>query len=308
MSARKSERVLNLLIALLTTKRFLTKHEIRDMVEGYRDVADFERTFERDKAALRALGVRIQTGSNDRDLDEEDGYRVDRREYELPEIEFTRDELVAIGLASRAWQTTVGAEATSAALRRLSAAGASPDPDLLPDVRAQIPATEPSFDTIHAALLERRRVQFDYHGRQRTVEPWHLAQRRGLWTLTGHDVDREAPRRFKLSRIEGPARAVGAANAFTIPDDAATRAGEATVETSAVVALRDAPDIAAHAEPVEWTGTLPEGFRAHRITGFNEQVLVTDCVAAGPEAIMLDPPHLREAVVAQLERIAGGAA
>ena len=65
MSARKSERLINLLIALLSTRRFLTKRELRGIVEDYRDSGDvaFERQFERDKEELRALGVRIETGS-----------------------------------------------------------------------------------------------------------------------------------------------------------------------------------------------------------------------------------------------------
>ncbi|HMS35776.1 MAG TPA: WYL domain-containing protein, partial [Arachnia sp.] len=67
MSARKSERLVNLLIALLSTRRFLTKRELRGIIEDYRDGGDaaFERQFERDKDELRALGVRIETGSND---------------------------------------------------------------------------------------------------------------------------------------------------------------------------------------------------------------------------------------------------
>lgn len=67
MSARKSERLINLLIALLSTRRFLTKRELQGIVEDYRDSGDvaFERQFERDKEELRALGVRIETGSDD---------------------------------------------------------------------------------------------------------------------------------------------------------------------------------------------------------------------------------------------------
>ncbi|HQD22516.1 MAG TPA: DNA-binding transcriptional regulator, partial [Arachnia sp.] len=54
MSARKSERLINLLIALLSTRRYVTKRELRGIVD-YRDSGDaaFERQFERDKEELR---------------------------------------------------------------------------------------------------------------------------------------------------------------------------------------------------------------------------------------------------------------
>ena len=63
MSARKSERLVNLLIALLSTRRYLTRQELRELVEGYRMApsdAAFERQFERDKEELRASGIVIE--------------------------------------------------------------------------------------------------------------------------------------------------------------------------------------------------------------------------------------------------------
>lgn len=306
MSAAKSERILNLLIALLTTKRFLSKAEIREMVDGYARTASFERTFERDKAELRALGIPLRTGSNDPDSTDEDGYRIDRLEFELPDVEFTRDELVAIGLAAHAWQTSVGAEATSTALQRLRAAGAAPDLDRLPNVRAHIPATEPSFDVIYEAQLARRCVEFEYGGRTRRVQPWQLSQRRGLWLVLGFDVDRQAPRRFKLSRIDGVARAVGPDDAFQVPDDLTEYLAPTSAQASAVIAVRDAPELLADSSPATWTDPLPEGFVAREVRGFNDDMIITEVCAAGPDAFVLAPDHLREAVVERLKALAGG--
>ena len=52
MSASKSERLLNLLIMLLSTRGWVGRDRIRQVIEGYRGLDDrnFERTFERDKA------------------------------------------------------------------------------------------------------------------------------------------------------------------------------------------------------------------------------------------------------------------
>ena len=67
MSASKSERLLNLLIMLLSTRGWVGRDRIRQVIEGYRGLDDqnFERTFERDKAELRSIGVPVETGSHD---------------------------------------------------------------------------------------------------------------------------------------------------------------------------------------------------------------------------------------------------
>ena len=78
MTTRKTERILNLTICLLVADRYLTKDRIREAVEGYHDLSDsaFERTFERDKDELRALGVPIEVGSFDVLFDDEPGYLI----------------------------------------------------------------------------------------------------------------------------------------------------------------------------------------------------------------------------------------
>ena len=94
MAARRAERLVNLVICLLSTRQFLTAERIRDAVPGY-EAADgsratdeaFKRMFERDKAELRDLGIPLETGRNS-GFDGEDGYRIRRRDYELPPIEF----------------------------------------------------------------------------------------------------------------------------------------------------------------------------------------------------------------------------
>ena len=58
--SRKIERLINLTIALLATKRYLTKSEIFNTVEGYEGSAESkERMFERDKDDLRSLGIEM---------------------------------------------------------------------------------------------------------------------------------------------------------------------------------------------------------------------------------------------------------
>ena len=98
MAPRKSERIMNLAICLLMARRFLDKNHIREVVEGYAGLSDaaFERTFERDKDDLRAMGVPVETGSNSTLFPDEIGYRIRRQDFELPPIDFTGAEATAL--------------------------------------------------------------------------------------------------------------------------------------------------------------------------------------------------------------------
>ena len=78
MSARKTERLLNLVIALLSTRGYLTAAQIIDVVAGYEgDGESARRMFERDKEELRELGVPLQTGTQST-WDDEPGYQIGR--------------------------------------------------------------------------------------------------------------------------------------------------------------------------------------------------------------------------------------
>ena len=114
MTTRKTERILNLTICLLVADRYLTKDRIREAVEGYHDLSDsaFERTFERDKDELRALGVPIEVGSFDVLFDDEPGYRIRPSEFELPPIDLDAEEASVVGVAARVWQHASVADST----------------------------------------------------------------------------------------------------------------------------------------------------------------------------------------------------
>ena len=86
MSRRKTERLLSLVVCLLSSQRYLTATQIRAAVPGYPESFDaFKRMFERDKEDLRELGIPLDMGTNG-PFDEEVGYRITRQAYVLPEI------------------------------------------------------------------------------------------------------------------------------------------------------------------------------------------------------------------------------
>ena len=181
MTARKSERLLNLLITLLVSRTYVSKDRLREVVEPYREAGDeaFEKMFERDKEELRSLGIPIEVGYVDRAFEDEPGYRVERSAFELPEIDLAPEEAAVIGLAARVWQHAGLAAATSDALVKLKAAGVSVDRAALDLVQPTLNAEEPSFEPFWDATRTRTPVTFGY----RTSRASTTASR-GAWCPT----------------------------------------------------------------------------------------------------------------------------
>jgi proteasome accessory factor B len=204
--------------------------------------------FERDKDSLRELGIPVLTVAPHGPADEV-GYRIDQEAYTLPPVDLTAAELGVLSLAVQFWQDRALRTDAARALTKLRAVGAEPagtDPvsGLAPRVRPAGDAFGPLLDAVQA----RQAVTFTYRAattgevRERVVEPWRLLARGGGWYVVGRDRDRDAPRSFRLSRIQGRVRTVGEPGAFEIPADldAAAVLGErpdGPVRT-AVLALR----------------------------------------------------------------------
>jgi len=104
MSKRKTERLLGLVVCLLSTTRYLTAEQVREAVPGYPEQDElFKRMFERDKEDLRDLGVPLETGVN-HPFDDDPGYRIRQQAYQLPELRLEADEAAVLGLAARVWR------------------------------------------------------------------------------------------------------------------------------------------------------------------------------------------------------------
>src|ERR671922_1346913 len=104
MAIAKAERLMNLALCLLGTRRPLTKRELRASIEAYIEAGSdeaFNRMFERDKDDLRELGLVIDTVES---LDGDIGYRAQRDSNRLPPIALDAEEATALGLAARVWQ------------------------------------------------------------------------------------------------------------------------------------------------------------------------------------------------------------
>ena len=320
MSARRTERLLNLVICLLASRSFLTAERIRETVPGYDETPNdeaFKRAFERDKEDLRDLGIPLETGMNSA-FDEEPGYRIARGDYALPPLTFGPDEAAAVGLAARMWTTAAMGSAATRALRKLEAAGA--EMVALPDgLQPRVETTGAAFPALAAAVHEGRVVTFDYRTgaataepARRTVEPWGLVVRRGRWYLVGHDRDRAATRVFRLSRVVGTPRAVGAAGAVTRPDDLDLTGAVATYDTeapsaTAVLRVRSGRGLGLRRLATDSVAGA-DGWDVVRLPFGDAERLADQVLPYGDDVIVTEPAEAVGIVVARLRALAAAPA
>jgi len=313
-AAAKTERLLNLVICLLYTRNPLSKAKIRDAVPQYGNTASveaFDRMFERDKDELRDLGIPLVTEPLDPFFDDEPGYRIDRREYALPEISFAPDELAVLGLASRAWAQASLAGPAAQALRKLEAAGVERDDASLIGIEPRVRTAEPAFDAIKDAVVRRQPVTFTYRTARnddvttRHLQPWAMASWHGRWYVTGHDTDRGAPRVFRLSRIEGTVAPDGRPGSYDVPADhePTTMIRTMAVERDpqpAVLRVRVGAG-ASLRRRARTVGDVDDHWSLVDVDFTDTETFADELASFGPDVVVEQPPDLREAVIRRLK-------
>lgn len=194
---QRLERLINLTAALLAAERPLTVDELRERVPGYAaDEASSRRAFERDKEALREMGVPVVIEPVGPHRPNVEGYRIHKQDYYLRDPQLAGDELAALHLAASAVRVD-GADGVEA-LWKLGGEVAEGGP--APAVAA-LPGTD-HLAPVFSAISDRRRVSFEYRGRQRLVEPQRLSFRNGHWYLAANDVEAGEPRMYRLDRVD----------------------------------------------------------------------------------------------------------
>ncbi|MEU9130000.1 WYL domain-containing protein [Kitasatospora sp. NPDC048540] len=318
MAIAKAERLMNLALCLMNTRRPLSKKELRESVEAYREAWQqgsedaFNRMFERDKDDLRELGLVIDVDENA--LDGEVGYLARRDRNRLPEIALDAEEAAALTLAARVWQQAKMSGAASGALQKLRAAGVPFAEDAEHSaLEPRIPAREAAFEPLLTAARDRRPVSFEYRkagaaaAEQRAVEPWALECWRGHWYLAGFDRDRQDARVFRLSRITGRVRSRAGEFTGTVPEHMDVRAtvarfaGEGAT-TAATVRLRRG---AAFPLRTKALGSRHVDEQWDELEIPYGHGLGADLAEFGPDVVVLGPDDLRADVIERLRAVAG---
>lgn len=318
----KVERLMNLVIALLSTRQFLTAERIRDSVAGYEESASdeaFSRMFERDKNELRDLGIPLEIGPISR-YSSAEGYRINRDAYELPDIDLTSAESAAVAVAVQLWESPELAAAAESGLLKLRAAGIHVEPDVgvsaVPAVPARTRGSEPVLGKLLAAIDAGRSVKFSHrqsHGDpiERDVQPWGVVTHHGRWYLVGHDNARDAQRVFRVSRIADDVVEYGPENTVHKPEDLDLRAAVAEVTGQAPIAGSATVWVAkGRGQEIRRLGATIEDRELAGRPGSVVEVPIRSrdwlarlITGLGADALVLAPEDLRDNVIARLESV-----
>jgi proteasome accessory factor B len=205
----KLERLMNLVAALLHTPGPLSAESLRARVEGYEGPGEaFRRQFERDKDDLREMGVPIRVEPVPGSDPPIDGYRIVRAEYYLPDAGLKADELAALHLATRL--VRIDDPGIPGGLWKLGgAAGVDASGELSDGGPLATLPSDPNLGALFEAAGSGAVVGYRYRGRERMLVPQVLGLQGGHWYVSGHDLEHDEQRLYRLDRIEGTVRSLG---------------------------------------------------------------------------------------------------
>ena len=307
--SRKIERLINLTIALLATKRYLTKSEIFKTVEGYEGSAETkERMFERDKDDLRSLGIEIEVGSFDPLFNDEAGYRIKQESYRLDLGQITPVEVSLLSLAAEAWQEASFGDVAQKALLKLRSIGIPGDELMMPSTVNKLSDGGQDIALISKAISLHQIMNFDYldtemSANSRSIVPISLSTRSGFWYLAGVDQDVEEIRTFRLDRIVGDITvSVGPAD-FEVPPGFNCKEAVSSISPQglAIIDVRKGKGSAlrALATSVQSLGEWDQ----LKIPIFNLDSLSSLVLWHGLDAMVKEPVALQNVVIDHLEAV-----
>lgn len=277
----KTERLVNLTVALLASRRPLTFAELRQRMGEWQDGApeSMRRKFERDKDELRRLGVPIETVEG---FEGDTAYFVDDDAYALPEVELSVQQMTVLAVA---FQLVEGG-AEQLTFSRLAALAPDPEEVTPPTGITVRPTALGAVRPLAEAIVEGRVVRFTHRkptGEQieREVEPRALLARRGTWYLRGHDRTRDEARVFRTDRIIGQVTATG--ESFDPPVD-----GDDAEQLAALFDLPEDVDLQVAVRTGNGWEVQPRRDRWFRATA--------RALGAAPDEVIVDPPGAHAAV------------
>jgi proteasome accessory factor B len=299
------ERLVNLTATLLDTRRPLTLDDIWERVEPRypEDKVTRRRQFERDKETLRELGIPIRVETVD-GFGTEQAYRIHPDDYYLPELSLDEAELAALHVAVTAVRLEGGAGREG--LAKLGGLEGEGVEHPLADV-----AITPGLPALFDAMARHAAVTFTYRGETRHLDPYGVVLKWGHWYVVGHDGDRDAPRAFRVDRIDG-APVVGEPRSFEpsadvdpgefVRADPMTYGEDQPIEARVLV---DAPRAAWVVEQVGEEAVVErhaDGAVVVALDVVNRAAFRSWVLDLLDHAEVLSPPELRDEMITWLDR------
>ncbi|MFM2103118.1 MAG: hypothetical protein RL740_205 [Actinomycetota bacterium] len=211
MASEKNSRLINLVIALLATKKFLTKPQIFKAVLGYEGSADAaDRMFERDKEELRALGIEIEMRSIDPLFEDEIGYRIRPEHYKFDLGPLNAEEIGILALAAEAWRNTAFQDIARSTSLRLESLGIAADFSEIPLISPYQETPNSLIDLLNA-IENSNEIEMDYLNSEDVAETKKLAPhgiytRSTKWYLFAKDLFDSTFKSYRLDRIDNEIR------------------------------------------------------------------------------------------------------
>ncbi|WP_165214660.1 WYL domain-containing protein [Schaalia sp. ZJ1691] len=202
-------RVLELLFELLGADLPRTKQELRRL-PGYEGLSEsaFEAQFHRDKQTLRDSGITVVTCVNH---ENDEAYAISSDELSAAKVELDPDDVALIRMAADAWSS---GDQTSPVLDVKIAGAAHNSVFSLPQVFGIDLTGSHLVADLSRAIRQRCVISFHYSSTssglvERSIEPWRIIVRGQAMYVVGWDLDRRAPRVFRLTRFRSDITVLG---------------------------------------------------------------------------------------------------
>lgn len=309
MSSDKTERLINLTLGLLSSKRYLTKNEIFRNVAGYNGSPEtMERMFERDKDELRGLGIEIEVGQIDPLFEDEQGYLIRSANIQIQPEEFTKEELLLMTMAGNLWKESALSGISENALIKVASLDGGigfnniPLP-LIEDEKFNIGI----FETIIEAIQQNKYLTFGYKNKQRIVAPFGLKNTKGFWYLIAQEKDKEI-KVFKLIRIQSEIEILDNEGNFTKPENFEMNSYLESIlkeeQSEAVLRVRENKVNRLRSKGVLTEST--DGWDTLQITFDDLSDFTKDILWYGDDIYVVSPTDLRNEIVKNLKQVADG--
>ena len=310
----KAERLVNLTMALLETRRPLSKDEIFTNVAGYSGTPEaMERMFERDKDDLRELNIEILVEAKDKYFDDEVGYRIAKKSFEMPDTDFDSSEIYWLSVAANIWRGAALENLAQDAIFKIQSTNA--DYVALEPLASMpiIQTSEPIFYSLWSSINHKEMITFQYKGTdgvviERNVAPHSLVSRRGHWYLVAKENSSGDFKIFRLSRFQSLPKISSPEGAFLISSEYKVsdyikditehliEKAEILIKPGSGSAIRKLGDVKnLDSGDIEWD--------LIQLNNIDFDLLVYNILWCGPDVKVIKPEILVEAVVNGLTKV-----